>query len=80
MLHAIVTVFAQAGELAAEHEEESKTTFYILGSVLAGWAVVLSAIGLTQPSFPGDANAQRAVMGISIALMAATIAAAVGVF
>jgi hypothetical protein len=70
------TLILAAAEGAAEHEEESKTAFYVLGGILAGWAVVLSAIGMTSPSFPGGAGGQRAVMGITAILMLAAVVAA----
>ena len=61
MLHALVTLAAET----AEHAEPSKTAFYIAGGALAGWAVVLSVIGLRQPAFPANQGAARGVMAIS---------------
>jgi hypothetical protein len=55
----------------------SKTPFYIAGGVLAAWAVVLSALGLTRPSFPYSTRGARGVMLISFVLMAVAIAMAV---
>jgi hypothetical protein len=46
----------------------SKTPFFIGGGVLAIWAVVLATLGLRNPSFPGDARGQQAVMAISLVL------------
>lgn len=64
--------------LAAEAAEEpSKTGFYLAGGVLALFAVVLSAVGLTRPAFPGSAAAARGVMALTVVLVAATLAAAV---
>jgi hypothetical protein len=57
--------------------EPSKVPFYIAGGALAVWAVVLSWIGLTRPSFPFDVRGQRAVMGISLLLAVLAIAMAV---
>jgi hypothetical protein len=54
--------------LAAEEAEPSKTAFYVGGGLLAGWAVVLGALGMTQPDFPSSEGAARGVMGISVAL------------
>ena len=54
--------------LAAEEAEPSKTPFYLLGGLLAAWAVLLSAIGLTRPEFPGS-GAARAVYAISALLV-----------
>jgi hypothetical protein len=55
----------------------SKTPFYLAGGALAAWAVVLSAIGLTRPSFPGNGTGQRGVIAISFVLVVITIAMAV---
>ena len=57
--------------------EPSRVPFYIAGVVLAGWAVTLSAIGLTRPSFPFSPQGQRAVMLISLLLALAAVAMAV---
>jgi hypothetical protein len=62
---------------AAEHAEPSKTGFYIVGGVLAAWAVTLAAIGLNRPDFPGGAGAARGVMAISAVLVIGAMAAAV---
>jgi len=62
---------------AAEQAEPSKTGFYIAGIALAGWAVILSAFGLSKPDFPGGAAAARGVMVISVVLVAAAMVAAV---
>ena len=55
----------------------SKVPFYIAGGVLALWAVVLAAIGLRQPSFPGGASGQRGVIAISLLLVVIAIGAAI---
>ena len=55
----------------------SKLPFYIAGSVLAGWAVVLAFLGLTRPTFPGGAGGARAVMGVSAVLALVAIAMAI---
>jgi len=57
--------------------EPSKVPFYIAGLLLAGWAVALSAIGVTRPSFASDSRGQRAVMLISFVLVVAAIAMAI---
>ena len=69
MLHALLT-------LAASEAEPSKTPFYIAGGVLAGWAVLLTAIGMTQPDFPSE-GASKGVMLVSALLMAAAMVTAV---
>jgi plastocyanin len=57
--------------------EPSKTPFYLAGALLAGWAVLLGAFGITHPDFPGSAVASRLVMLTSAVLVVATLIAAV---
>jgi len=63
--------------LAAEEAESSKTAFYLAGGALAVWAVVLSAIGLSRPNFPGSQGAARGVYAISTLLVAFAAAASI---
>ncbi len=70
MLSLIATV-------AEHHEESSKAAFYIAAGVLAGWAVLVGAVGVMRPAFPRGAGGARAVMLVSGVLMVATMAAAV---
>jgi hypothetical protein len=73
-LPAVLTLIAQA----AEHEESSKTLFYIAGAILAVFAVVISAIGIRgHETFPASKGAARAVMGLAVVLVALTMASAV---
>ncbi len=51
--------------------------FYVIGSVLAGWALLVSFLGVVRKDFPGSAVAERAVGLISVALVAGAIGAAV---
>jgi hypothetical protein len=69
------TVVAAAAE-AAEHET-SKTAFYVLGSVAAAWAIVLFAVGMRSPAFPGSPAVQRGVIAISVLVVAGAMASAV---
>jgi hypothetical protein len=62
---------------AAEEAEPSKTAFYVAGGLLAVWAVVLAAIGLRNPEFPGEARISRGVMALSAVLVVAAMTAAV---
>jgi hypothetical protein len=57
--------------------EPSKVPFYLAGGVLAAWAVVLAAIGLTRPAFPYNEAGQRAVMAVSFVLVLVAIAMAI---
>jgi hypothetical protein len=75
-VHTLATIITFAAETAEEHEK-SKTPFYIAGITLAVWAVVVSAIGITQPDFPGTPGRTRLVYGISIVLVATTMSMAV---
>ena len=63
--------------LAASGFESGKVAFYVCAGALAAWAVVLSALGLTRPSFPGGDRGQRLVLLLSFALMVAVMATAV---
>jgi hypothetical protein len=57
--------------------EPSKVPFYIAGGLLAVWAVALSAVGLTRPSFPFGLVGQRAIMLVSLVLAVAAVATAI---
>ena len=61
----------------AAADEPSKVPFYFLGGIFAAWAVVLAALGLTRPSFPYNQRGMRAVIGLSLVLMVATIGSAI---
>ena len=65
---------AEAGEQAAEEEHKSEAPFFIVGGLLAGFAIVISVIGFKKPDFPGDATAARGVMALGITLTLATMA------
>ena len=59
-------------------EEHSKTPYYIAGIALAVFAVIISAIGISRhDTFPPSAGASRAVMGLAVVLVVATMASAV---
>jgi hypothetical protein len=57
--------------------EPSKVPFYIAGGLLAVWAVALSAVGLTRPSFPFGLLGQRLIMLVSAALAVIAVAMAI---
>ena len=63
--------------VVVEEEEPSKLPFYVLGGLAACWAIVLFAIGMRSPSFPGSAGAQRGVITVSVVLVVAAMASAV---
>lgn len=66
-----------AAEAAEEGAEASKAPFYIAGGLLAVWAVVVAALGLSRPDFPKEKGAARGVMAISAFLVVLTMAATV---
>ena len=66
-------VFAAEG--AADHG--SKTAFYVAGLVLAGFAVLIGAIGATRPAFAEREATGHAVIGVTVVLMIATLATAI---
>jgi hypothetical protein len=55
----------------------SKVPFFIAGGALAVWAVILAAIGLNRPDFPGDLRGQRAVIAITFTIVVIAIALAI---
>jgi len=71
MLHHVATLV-----LAVDDNEPNKAAFYILGGLLAVWAVVLGFIGLRSVTFPATLGAQRTVMGISVVLVVLAAGAA----
>jgi plastocyanin len=55
----------------------SKVPFYVAGGLLAAWAVLLGAFGITHPDFPGSPERARLVMLTSAVLVAAAVTTAV---
>jgi len=53
------------------------SAFYVSGSILAGWALLVSFLGVTRENFPSSKSAERAVAVISVVLVIAAIGAAV---
>jgi hypothetical protein len=70
MLYAIVLA-------VAEEAEPSKTPFYVAGALLAAWAVLLGAAGLSRAEMPGNQGAERGMIGVTVLLVAATVSAAI---
>jgi hypothetical protein len=58
--------------------EPDKVPFYFAGGALALWAVVLAAIGLKQPTFPGDSGGARGVIALTVVLVVVAMGVAVG--
>jgi hypothetical protein len=73
MLQAFLILAAEA----AEEKHASTVPFIVIGLILAGWAVVLSGVGLRSASFPGGDRGARGVMALSTILVLATMAVTV---
>jgi hypothetical protein len=58
--------------------EPNKVPFYFAGGALALWAVVLAAMGLRQPTFPGGSGGARGVIGLTVVLVVVAMGVAVG--
>jgi hypothetical protein len=71
----MLTLLAAAVEHSAH--EGSKTAFYVAGGVLAGWAVLVGALGVARPAFAEGEGPGRIVMAVSAVLALATMAMAV---
>ncbi len=67
-------MFATLLVLASEEAESSKAAFYIAGSVLAGFAVLLSVFGMAKPDFPSSDGAARATIGVTAVLVIVAMA------
>lgn len=55
----------------------SKALFYVAAGLLAVWAVVVSAIGISRPDFPGAESRARGVMALSVLFVAFAMISAV---
>lgn len=53
------------------------TAFYVLGGVLAAWALIVTALGVTRHEFPGSGAGERIVAAISVVLVAGAIGSGV---
>jgi hypothetical protein len=65
---------AEAGGHAAEEEHKSEAPFFIIGGVLAAFAIAISFYGMRTPDFPANSGAARGVMTVSLTLTLATMA------
>ena len=73
-LTALITFAAET----AEHEETSKTLFYVAGGILAVWAVLVSAVGIKRHAdWPASDGVARGIMGFSALLVAFVLASAI---
>jgi hypothetical protein len=59
---------------------KSKVPFYVAAGLLVVWALVVSlGLGLRKPDFPASVKGQRAVIGVTLVLVLATVSMAVAV-
>jgi hypothetical protein len=63
--------------ILAAAAEANKVPFYIAGGALALWAVILAAIGLNRPAFPGNVGGARGVVALTVILVIIAMAVAV---
>jgi hypothetical protein len=74
LAQALITFAAEA----VEQDEPDKTAFYVLGGILAVYAVAVSFVGIRgYASFPGSKSARSGIMALSVVLVVATLASAV---
>src|SRR3954470_11800798 len=55
------------------------TGYYVLAGISVAWALLLTAVGLTQQSFPPTRSMARALIGFSVGLAAVTVVVLVSV-
>ncbi|MBA2348959.1 MAG: hypothetical protein H0V81_11760 [Solirubrobacterales bacterium] len=63
--------------LAAEEAEHTPIAFYVGGGILAGWGVLLAAVGLARPDFPESDGTAKGLYGLSALLVIAAAATAI---
>ncbi|MGH2942687.1 MAG: hypothetical protein ACRDLN_07945 [Solirubrobacteraceae bacterium] len=63
---------AEGGAHAGE-EHKSELPFFLLGGLLAGFAIVISIVGFKRPDFPAGDGAARGVMALSVTLVIAAM-------
>jgi len=73
---AFIVAAAEAVEHAAE-QERSEVPFFIFGSLLAVYAVVVSVFGFKRPAFPETAAAARGVMSTGALLVMMAVGSAI---
>jgi len=57
---------------ATEEGHRSETPFFVVGILLAVFAVVISVVGFTRPNFPGSEAAARGVIALGALLVVLT--------
>ena len=74
---ASILVFAQEAAHGAEHEETSKTLFYVVGGLAAAYGVLIAALGIVKHDFPSSKGAARGVFALSALVVLAAMASSV---
>ena len=73
MLTALLTFAAEEA-----HHGGDKTPFYVMGGLLAGWAVLVAGLGISRhETFPGSQGTKAGVMGITTLLVLGAMASAI---
>jgi hypothetical protein len=54
-------------------EPSTQVVFFIVGGVLAAFAVLISIVGLMKPNFPGGKGGATIIGAIAVALVAGTM-------
>ena len=73
LMSAIIAAAEAATEHAAEEHHKSEAPFFILGGLLAVFAVAISVYGFKRPDFPANEKAEKGVIALSITLVAAAM-------
>jgi hypothetical protein len=63
--------------LAAVEAEPNKTAYYVIGGCFAIWALFVGSVGVLRPKFAQSGAAAGGAIGVTVVLMAATMASAV---
>ncbi len=74
---ATILVFAQEAAHGAEHEESSKSLFYIVGGIVAAYGFLIGILGSKKDDFPGTKGAARGVFALSTLIVLGAMAASV---
>ena len=74
---ATILVFAQEAAHGAEHEETSKTPFYIVGGIAAAYGFLIGLMGIKKQDFPASKGAARGVFALSTLVVLAAMASSI---
>ena len=63
---------------AGTEEEPAKGLFYLAGALLAGWAVLVAAVGIARhDAFPAATGTRSAIMAVTVVLVLGVMASTV---